>query len=107
MLCLNLPNGGIAPIYNKDIFKVLADHSTSSSVSKALKNTVRENIRLGQAISIDLGLMTGLETRRRGFTVATDRRPVRAEEKYSSHWTPLKDENGSTRWVVLTIAPKV
>jgi hypothetical protein len=44
MLCLNLPNGGIAPIYNKDIFKVLAEHSSSSSssVAKTFKTTVRD-----------------------------------------------------------------
>jgi phototropin len=106
MLCLNLPNGDIAPIYNKDIFKILAEHSLSTAVQRALKLTVRENVKKGNAVSVELGLMTGMETRRGGFNIMGDRRAVRTEEKYVSHWTPLKDEDGRTRWVVLTIAPK-
>jgi phototropin len=107
MLCLNLPNGGIAPIFNKDIFKILSEHSSSSSTHKALKVTVKESIRKGNAISVELGLMTGMEIRRGGFTAIADRKVGRAEERYVSHWTPLKDEEGRTTWVVLTIAPKM
>lgn len=106
MLCLNLPNGGIASIYHKDIFKVLGEHATSSSMHKSLKNTVRDNIRRGTAVSVELGLLTGTETRRSGFTAITERRGARAEEKYVSHWTPCKDEEGRTSYVILTIAPK-
>ncbi len=106
MLCLNLPNGGIAPISDKDIFKVLAEYSLPSSVQKNLRNTVRESIRKGAALSVELGLMTGIETKRSGFSIIGERKVVRTEEKYISHWTPLKDEEGNTSWVVLTIAPK-
>ena len=31
----------------------------------------------------------------------------RVEERYISHWTPVKDEEGRVGWCVLTIAPKV
>jgi hypothetical protein len=50
--------------------------------------------------------MTGMETRRGGFNIMGDRKAVGTEEKYVSHWTPLKDEEGRTSWAVLTIAPK-
>jgi hypothetical protein len=106
MLCLNLPNGGIAPIFNKDIFRVLAENSMQSSMQKTLRATVRESIRRENAVSVELGLMTGMETKREGFSIMGDRKIVRTEEKYVRHWTPLKDEEGRTNWVVLTIAPK-
>jgi hypothetical protein len=106
ILCLNLPNGGIAPIFNKDIFKILGEHSSSSSFHKSLKNTVRDNIKRGAAVSVELGLLTGPETRRSGFTAITERKVTRAEQKYVSHWTPCKDEEGRVSFVIMTIAPK-
>jgi phototropin len=109
MLCLNLPNGGIAPIYNKDIFKVLAEHSSSSSssVAKAFKTTVRDALRAGKAVSVETGLLTGFEERKGTTWFGGQQEGLRrVEEKYVTHWTPLKDEEGSVRQVVLTIAPK-
>jgi hypothetical protein len=114
MLCLNLPNGSIAPIFHKDIFRVLAEHSPpSSSVSKTFKNAVRDAISKGNAVSVETGLLTGYEERkeRSGFGRMLGERGdsglFRVEERYVTHWTPLKDEEGRTRWVVLTIAPKI
>jgi hypothetical protein len=115
MLCLNLPNGSIAPIFNKDIFRILAEHSpASSSVAKTFKTTVRDAISKGKAVSVETGLLTGYEERKERSKfgrVLGDREGgqgfVRVEEKYVTHWTPLKDEDGRARWVVLTIAPKI
>ncbi|KAG9244351.1 hypothetical protein BJ878DRAFT_73911 [Calycina marina] len=113
ILGLNLPNGGIAPIFHKDIFKILGEHSPqSSSQAKSFKETVRGAIRSGKAVSVELGMMTGSEERKAptgiGRLVSSDRLGglVRVEEKYICHWTPLKDEEGFPHWVVLTIAPK-
>jgi hypothetical protein len=114
MLCLNLPNGSIAPIFNKDIFRVLAEHSPPSfSVAKVFKQTVRDAISKGKAVSVETGLLTGSEERkeRSGFGrfmgEGKERALVRAEEKYVTHWTPLKDDEGGTKWIILTIAPKI
>ena len=114
MLCLNLPNGSIAPIFNKDIFRVLAEHSSpSSSAMKVFKTTVREAISKGKAVSVETELLTGYEERKersrfgRYLGGEGSRGLVRVEEKYVTHWTPLKDEEGRTTWVVLTIAPKM
>ncbi|KAL2060930.1 hypothetical protein VTL71DRAFT_8982 [Oculimacula yallundae] len=109
MLCLNLPNGGIAHIYNKDIFKVFSEFSTSSSqsVNKVFKQTVRESIKMGQAVSVETGLMTGFEERKgTGWFGGEKEGMRRVEERYITHWTPLKDQEGRVKWVVLTIAPK-
>ncbi|CZT00993.1 related to nonphototropic hypocotyl protein 1 [Rhynchosporium graminicola] len=110
MLCLNLPNGGIAHIYNKDIFKVFSEFSTSSSqsVSKAFKQTIRDSLKMGQAVSVETGLLTGLEERKGGGWFGGEKEGIRrVEERYVTHWTPLKDQEGIVKWVVLTIAPKV
>jgi hypothetical protein len=112
MLCLNLPNGGIAPIYNKDIFKVLSEHASSSSSSssafKALRASVRDALGVGRAVSVETGLLTGFEERKGpGWFGAKEEGLRRVEERYVTHWTPLKDEDARVKWVVLTIAPKV
>jgi hypothetical protein len=109
MLCLNLPNGAIVPIYNKDIFKVLAEHSSSSSSAhKTFRETVKSSLRAGRAVSVELGLATGFEERKGSNWFGSEKDGLRrVEERYVSHWTPLKDEDGSPRWVVLIVAPKI
>jgi hypothetical protein len=110
MLCLNLPNGGVAPIYNKDIFKILAEHSSSSSssIAKAFKSTVREALKIGKAVSVEIGLLIGFEERKGSTWYGGEKEGLRrVEEKYVTHWTPLKDEEARVKQVVLTIAPKV
>jgi hypothetical protein len=110
ILCLDLPNGSVAPIHDKEIFKVLAEHSPSS-VSRSFKSVVREELRLGHAVSIETSLLTGFEEvkKQQGLfgSGKPDRGFKRTEEKYVCHFTPLKNEVGSVAWVVLTVAPKV
>ncbi|TVY35580.1 Phototropin [Lachnellula occidentalis] len=111
ILCLNLPNGSIAPIYNKDIFKVLSEHtssSNSSSVSKVLKYTVREALQKGNAVSVETGILTGFTEVKGGswFSGEREKRLKRVEERYVTHWTPLKDAEGCVKFVILSIAPK-
>lgn len=112
MLSLNLPNGGIVPIYNKDVFKILAEYSSSSSsISKNFKQTVRDAIRVGRAVSVEIGLLTGYTEKKQasGFRFGVGSGDIvmrRVEEKYVMHWTPLKDEEGRPKFVVLAIAPK-
>ncbi|KAH7312973.1 hypothetical protein BKA65DRAFT_467270 [Rhexocercosporidium sp. MPI-PUGE-AT-0058] len=109
LLCLNLPNGGIAHIYNKDIFKVFSEFSisTSSSGNKVFKQTVRDALKVGQAVSVETGLLTGFEEKKgTGWFGGEKEGMKRVEERYVTHWTPLKDQEGRVKWVVLTIAPK-
>jgi hypothetical protein len=114
MLCLNLPNGNVVPIYNKEIFKVLQDYtssSTSSSRTKDFRNTVRDALKGGRAVSVETSLLTGFAEKKGGGgwfggSGGDKDRITRVEERYVTHWTPLKDEAGRVRYVVLTIAPK-
>ena len=78
----------------------------SSSAHKALKSTVKACTQKGNAVSIEVGLLTGMEVKRGGFGGMGAKVTMRSEEKYVSHWTPLKDEEGRACWVVLTIAPR-
>jgi hypothetical protein len=69
------------------------------------------------AVSVETCLLTGYEERKAkgglmGLGMGKEGREkgsvlVRMEERYITHWTPLKDEEGRARWVVLTIAPKM
>lgn len=114
MLCLNLPNGTIAPIFGRDIFPVLSAHSASlasHNTFKAFKATVTNAIVRGNAVSVETGLLTGIEEKKTGgwFGAGGAEKSVlkRTEERYITHWTPLKDELGQVGWVVLTVAPKL
>jgi hypothetical protein len=56
---------------------------------------VRNAIRAGHPISVEIRLQTRRSAKFRG------------DERLVTHWTPLKDENGASRWVVVTLAPTV
>jgi hypothetical protein len=61
-----------------------------------------------KAVSVEIGLRTRFEERK-GTTWfgGQQERLRRVEERYVTYWTPLKDEEGRVKQVVLTIAPKV
>ena len=112
MLGISLPNGDVAPIADKDIFKVFSEHSPSST-PRNFKNVVREGLRCGRAVSVETELLTGFKEVRKsqgifgGGTADRDRGWKRSEEQYVCHFTPCKDEEGGVKWVVLTVAPKL
>lgn len=69
---------------------------------------MREALKVGKAVSVETGLLTGLEEKKGGGWFGVREEGLkRVEERYVTHWTPLKDEEGSVKWVVLTIAPKI
>ncbi len=115
MLGLNLPNGGTVPVFGKDIFRVLLEYSSpSSSVAKAVRGTVIGALKELRAVSVEVGLLTGLEEKKKkksgffssGSSSRTEDGWKRREEKFVTHWTPCKDEDGAVQLVVLIIAPK-
>lgn len=73
---------------------------------------MKKELKAGKAVSVEIGLLTGMEQRKNSGFLGIGKGPGkegglrRVEERYVSHWTPLKDEEGRSRWVVLTIAPK-
>lgn len=120
MLHLALPNGTIAPIFDKDIFNILGEHmasGSSSSANKALKRTIHTALKSSRALSVEIGLITGYAEKKAGFFGSTGGGGGsrdgnggafrKVEEKYVTHWTPLKGEDGYVEKVVLTIVPKL
>lgn len=59
-------------------------------------------------MSVETGLLTGFTEVKGGnwFLGDRERRLKRMEERYVTHWTPLKDAEGGVKFVVLSIAPK-
>ena len=80
-------NTGYLQIVGVDVFRFLSQHA-QGSLSREYKYTVKNSLRLGAAISLDLSLRT---KRFMGF------------ERFACHWTPLKDETGNVVFVVLTL----
>lgn len=70
-----------------DIFKYLANHG-SGSLGWDFKAAVKNALRMGQPISVDLKLCA---------------RPYMGFERFALHWTPLKDEVGAVAWIVLSL----
>ena len=99
MLYLSLSEKHLAALFQEDIFKVLGVISTS--VSRAFKSIVKDNINQGKAVSVELSLMTRNEKDK-----SNGKSKKETEEGYVSHWTPVKDESGRTRFVVLVISPR-
>ncbi|KAK5101375.1 hypothetical protein LTS08_004982 [Lithohypha guttulata] len=73
-------------IVGQDIFKFLDKH-TSTGLSRDYKSRVKSAFRNGAALTLDLSLCT---------------RRIMGFEKFLTHWTPLKNDVGTTTFVVLT-----
>ena len=86
---LNPDNMAGNPTVGTNVFKFLNHHATS--LSRDYKAKVGAALRAGLAISIDTHLCT-----RRAMM-------FRGDERYATHWTPLKDEHGRVSWIVLTM----
>lgn len=89
MLCVDPKSD--ANFVGSDIFKVLTQHSAYPV--KDFRNRVKTTLRMGRAISAELVL----SIRRSGMI-------MRGTEKLATHWTPLKDEVGQVKYVVVTLA---
>ncbi|KAK5950926.1 hypothetical protein OHC33_007998 [Knufia fluminis] len=74
-------------IPGQEVFKFLSQHS-SGNLSRDYKSRVRAAVKAGQAITLDLSLCT---RRMMGF------------ETFMTHWTPLKNDQHVTGFVVLTL----
>lgn len=71
-----------------DVFKFLNNHGSGSGTSWEFKSTVKNALKMGQAVSLELKLCA---------------KPTMGIEKFMLHWTPLKDETGGVKWIVLTL----
>jgi hypothetical protein len=107
MPCLDLPNGGIASFYNKEVFNVLSEHSSSSSVAKSPQADRQRRLEGGKAVSVEAGLLTTFMEKSSGWFWGEKEGLTIVEERYLTHWTPQRDEKGRVGRMVLTIAPEI
>ncbi|KAI9801375.1 MAG: hypothetical protein M1825_003354 [Sarcosagium campestre] len=91
LLYVNAPEP--ADFIGKDIFKVLSQHATP--VSRNFKSKVKEQLAAGRPVSLDTTLLTPR-------SIADE-----DDEKFASHWTPVKDQEGGVFYVVLTLTSKM
>ncbi|KAI4164637.1 MAG: hypothetical protein LQ342_001611 [Letrouitia transgressa] len=87
---LGITNRTSQDFVGNNIFKFLGQHT--SSLSRDYKSKVKESLRRGQPISISINLFTLRSLARQ------------SDDKFFTHWTPCKDENGATKFVVITLS---
>ncbi|KAI5207258.1 hypothetical protein AUEXF2481DRAFT_48095 [Aureobasidium subglaciale EXF-2481] len=88
-------------IMNEDIFKLIAEHSSSSSsVMKSYKKTVTDFLSEGKAVSVDIEMMVA----ERATNLLPTGPVAKTGGRLVSHWTPCKDEEGRAKYVVLVFA---
>lgn len=80
------------PLVGREIFRFLSEYAIG--LPRTFKTDVKRSISAGQAISTTIRLPI-----RRASAMA----PV-GEEKYVTHWTPVKDANGDVSFVVMTLS---
>lgn len=73
-----------------NIFKFLAQHT--AVLPREFKSKVQQALKNGICISASINL----------FTIRSLTR--REDDKFFTHWTPLKDEKGQIRYAVLTLS---
>lgn len=87
------PANNSSLIAGQDVFRFLKQNTVGKETD--YRNRVRGAIKSGRPISIELRLQTRRSARYRG------------DEVFATHWTPLKDENAATQWVVITLASAI
>ncbi|KAF5021691.1 hypothetical protein F66182_6248 [Fusarium sp. NRRL 66182] len=96
-------------IIGKDIFDIMTEQSTLPSVTKAFKSTVRDLVvRDGKSVSLDLALANHIPRRAnmtRTLSGDSGDGPHKKPAKMMSHWIPLKDNEGSVKYVVMVVSP--
>ena len=73
-----------------NIFKFLAQYTTT--LPREFKSKVQYAVKSGLSISTSINL----------FTLSSLTRP--GDDKFFTHWTPMKDENGNIKYVIVTLS---
>ena len=73
-----------------NVFKVLSQHC--AALPKEFRNRVQQSLKAGQHISASIKLFTPKSMQKN------------QEDKFFTHWTPTKEEQGQTKYVVMTIS---
>ncbi|KAF3767927.1 hypothetical protein M406DRAFT_217459, partial [Cryphonectria parasitica EP155] len=108
---LGIGNHEQAGILGSDIFEILSEKTGSNSITKTFKSTVRAGLAEGRAVKLDLSLEgSSRPSRPRGLSLSLEKlvsisNSSASGANFVSYWTPLKDNAGVVRWVVLILLP--
>ena len=87
---LGITNRSGQDFSGNNIFKFLAQYTTT--LPREFKSKVQYALRSGLSISASINLFTLNSLARRG------------DDKFFTHWTPTKDENGNIKYVIVTLS---
>ncbi|KAK2044222.1 hypothetical protein LZ31DRAFT_619609 [Colletotrichum somersetense] len=90
---LHPANNTVGLVAGQDVFRFLKQNMMNHQSD--YKSRVRAGIRAGAPVSVEVRLQTRRSAQFRG------------DEKFMTHWTPLKDEKSAVRWIVVTMAPTI
>ncbi|KAK8041689.1 hypothetical protein PG993_006212 [Apiospora rasikravindrae] len=85
------PGNTAGLVTGQEVFRFFKANMVSKETD--YRSRVRVAVRNGNPISVEIRL----QTRRSAL--------YRGDERFVTHWTPLKDEHSATEWVVITLAP--
>ncbi|KAK8081272.1 hypothetical protein PG996_000053 [Apiospora saccharicola] len=85
------PGNTAGLVTGQEVFRFFKANMVSKETD--YRSRVRTAVRGGNPISVEIRL----QTRRSAL--------YRGDERFITHWTPLKDEHSATEWVVITLAP--
>ncbi|KAK7952799.1 uncharacterized protein PG986_008527 [Apiospora aurea] len=85
------PGNTAGLVTGQEVFRFFKANMVSKETD--YRSRVRLAVRNGNPISVEIRL----QTRRSAL--------YRGDERFVTHWTPLKDEHSGTEWVVITLAP--
>ncbi|KAK8019068.1 hypothetical protein PG990_004206 [Apiospora arundinis] len=85
------PGNTAGLVTGQEVFRFFKTNMVSKESD--YRSRVRLAVRNGQPLSVEIRL----QTRRSAL--------YRGDERFVTHWTPLKDESSATEWVVVTLAP--
>ena len=87
---LGITNRTSQEIVGNNVFKFLAQHT--ATLPREFKSKVQYALKHGQAISASINLFTLRSLAKRG------------DDKFFTHWTPVKNENAHVKYVVVTLS---
>ncbi|KZL79721.1 blue light receptor [Colletotrichum incanum] len=90
---LHPANNTVGLVAGQDVFRFLKQNMVNHQSD--YKTRVRNGIRAGAPVSVEVRL----QTRRSAL--------FRGDERFMTHWTPLKDEKSVVHWIVITMAPTI
>lgn len=93
MEMLHPANNTVGLVAGQEVFRFLKQNMINHQSD--YKARVRSALRQGAPVSVEVRL----QTRRSAL--------FRGDERFATHWTPLKDEKSIVRWVVVTMAPAI